>query len=214
MDRTLTHFIAALRNAEVRISPAETLDAMNALELVGYRDRDFLKDSLSLVLPKTADEKETFDTTFDQFFSFEDVAAQAAALAETEEGDGFGEGEGSGQGEGAGGTGTGKGGKGKGRKKGKFEAGAEEEEDLGPGEMSEPRSELGRALMHESTGRSHRAHGRRGQGSEARRNPGVHPEGPLHAQDHGRDGPCRTHARNRRSAAESRASRNGASARS
>ena len=31
MDRTLTHFIAALRNAEVRISPAETLDAMNTL---------------------------------------------------------------------------------------------------------------------------------------------------------------------------------------
>ena len=76
VDRTLTHFIAALRNAEVRISPAETLDAMNALELVGYRDRDFLKDSLSLVLPKTADEKETFDATFDQFFSFEDVSAQ------------------------------------------------------------------------------------------------------------------------------------------
>ena len=68
MDRTLTHFIAALRNAEVRISPAETLDAMNAVGLVGYRDRAFLKDSLALVLPKTADEKETFDTTFDQFF--------------------------------------------------------------------------------------------------------------------------------------------------
>ncbi len=145
MDRTLTHFIAALRNAEVRISPAETLDAMNALELVGYRDRDFLKDSLSLVLPKTADEKETFDTTFDQFFSFEDVSAQAATLAEA--GEGFG-GDGEGEGEGAGGTGAGKGGKG--RKKGKFEAEAEEE-DLGPGEMTEPRSELGRALMHESS---------------------------------------------------------------
>ena len=148
MDRTLTHFIAALRNAEVRISPAETLDAMNALELVGYRDRDFLKDSLSLVLPKTADEKETFDTTFDQFFSFEDVSAQAATLAEAGEGFG-GDGEGGdGEGEGAGGMGTGKGGKG--RKKGKFEAEAEEE-DLGPGEMTEPRSELGRALMHESS---------------------------------------------------------------
>ena len=150
MDRTLTHFIAALRNAEVRISPAETLDAMNALELVGYRDRDFLKDSLSLVLPKTADEKETFDTTFDQFFSFEDVSAQAATLAEAGEGfggDGEG-GDGEGEGEGAGGTGAGKGGKG--RRKGKFEAEAEEE-DLGPGEMTEPRSELGRALMHESS---------------------------------------------------------------
>ena len=150
MDRTLTHFIAALRNAEVRISPAETLDAMNALELVGYRDRDFLKDSLSLVLPKTADEKETFDTTFDQFFSFEDVSAQTATLAEAGEGFG-GDGEGGdGEGESAGGTGAGKGGRGKGRKKGKFEAEAEEE-DLGPGEMTEPRSELGRALMHESS---------------------------------------------------------------
>ena len=79
MDRTLTHFIAALRNAEVRVSPAETLDAMNAVELVGYRDRAFLKDSLARVLSKTADEKDTYDTTFDQFFSFEDVAGRTGA---------------------------------------------------------------------------------------------------------------------------------------
>ena len=148
MDRTLTRFIAALRNAEVRISPAETLDAMNALELVGYRDRGFLKNSLALVLPKTADEKETFDTTFDQFFSFEDVSTQAAFAEDGDEGDGAGNGsgEGEGQGEGSGGTGGGKGGK----RKGKF-AGDEEEEDLGPGAMSEPRSELGRLLMNEGT---------------------------------------------------------------
>ena len=144
MDRTLTHFIAALRNAEVRISPAETLDAMNALELVGYRDRDFLKNSLSLVLPKTSDEKETFDTAFDQFFSFEDIAAEAA-LSEIDDADGE---EGSGDGQGGEGT-QGAGGQGKGGaggKKGKFEE-QHEEEDLGIGEMSEPRSELGRLLM-------------------------------------------------------------------
>ncbi len=148
MDRTLTRFIAALRNAEVRISPAETLDAMNALELVGYRDRGFLKNSLALVLPKTADEKETFDTTFDQFFSFEDVSTQAAFAEDGDESDGAGNGrgEGEGQGEGSGGTGSGKGGK----RKGKF-ADDEEEEDLGPGAMSEPRSELGRLLMNEGT---------------------------------------------------------------
>ena len=144
MDRTLTHFIAALRNAEVRISPAETLDAMNALELVGYRDRAFLKNSLALVLPKTADEKETFDTAFDQFFSFEDLSTQIHEGGD-EEGEGEDGGEGQNQGEGSGG------GKGGGAKKSKFAGVEEDEDDLGAGEMSEPRSELGRLLMQEGT---------------------------------------------------------------
>src|SRR5918992_547120 len=70
MDQLLTNFIRALRNADVRISTAETLDALNAIQLIGYRDRQLLKDSLGLVLPKTLDEKAAFDTCFDQFFSF------------------------------------------------------------------------------------------------------------------------------------------------
>ena len=149
MDRTLTHFIAALRNAEVRISPAETLDAMNALELVGYRDRDFLKNSLALVLPKTADEKETFDATFDQFFTFEDVEAAAAGESGEEDSADVGseaDGE-TGEGEGGGG-GTGRGG---GKPKGGVDAAADEEEALGSGEMAEPQSALGRLLMEEGT---------------------------------------------------------------
>ena len=149
MDRTLTHFVAALRNAEVRISPAETLDAMNTLELVGYRDRDFLKNSLALVLPKTADEKETFDATFDQFFTFEDVADRAAGEAGEQDSPEFGneaaDGEAA-EGEGGGG-GTGRGG---GKPKGQLEA-AEEEEALGGGEMAEPQSALGRLLLQEGT---------------------------------------------------------------
>ena len=150
MDRTLTRFIAALRNAEVRISPAETLDAMNALELVGFADREFLKNSLSLVLPKTPDEKDTFETTFDQFFSFEDVSGRAVVGGEEDDEDGGDEADGQNQGEGSGGgKGGGKGAKGRG--KSKFAAEEAEEEDLGPGEMSEPRSELGRLLMQSST---------------------------------------------------------------
>lgn len=70
MDQLLTNFIRALRNADVRISTAETLDAFSTVQLVGYRDRQLLKDSLGLVLPKTPDEKAVFDTCFDQFFSF------------------------------------------------------------------------------------------------------------------------------------------------
>ena len=73
MDRTISNFIRALRNAEVRVSTAETLDAISAVELVGYSDKAHLKRSLSMVLPKTADEKETFDACFDNFFRFQDV---------------------------------------------------------------------------------------------------------------------------------------------
>ena len=151
MDRNLTRFIAALRNAEVRVSPAETLDAMNALELVGYRDRGFLKDSLALVLPKTADEKETFADIFDRHFSVDDITAQSATVDGDPEGadeDGGGEGQGEGIGEGKGG---GKAKKGKGKRKMAALEEDEEEEDLGPGEMAEPKSELGRLLMQNST---------------------------------------------------------------
>ena len=152
MDRTLTNFIAALRNAEVRVSPAETLDALNAVELVGYRDRRLLKDALALMLPKTIDEKDTFDDTFDRFFTFEDVAGENLAIdLEGEEGedaeDGEGQGGGNAQGErrGAGG------GKGK-NKKNRFLSieQEEEEEDLGPGDMASPHSPLGQLLMQDS----------------------------------------------------------------
>ena len=82
MDRTLSNFIRALRNAEVRVSTAETLDAFNTVELVGYRDRNFLKSALSMVLPKTADEKETFEDCFEQFFSFKTFANDSRAANE------------------------------------------------------------------------------------------------------------------------------------
>jgi uncharacterized protein with von Willebrand factor type A (vWA) domain len=75
MDQMLTNFIRALRNADVRISTAETLDAFSTLQLIGYADRQLLKQSLSLVLPKTQDEKALFDATFDQFFALKDPAA-------------------------------------------------------------------------------------------------------------------------------------------
>ena len=154
MDRTLTNFIAALRNAEVRVSPAETLDALNAVELVGYRDRRLLKDALALMLPKTIDEKDTFDDTFDRFFTFEDVAGENLAIdLEGEEGEDAEDGEGEGQG---GGNAQGErrgagGGKGK-NKKNRFLSieQEEEEEDLGPGDMASPHSPLGQLLMQDS----------------------------------------------------------------
>src|SRR5262245_26898254 len=94
MDQLLTQFIGALRNADIRISTAETLDALSTVELVGYSDRRLLKDSLSLVLPKPLDEKAAFDTCFDQFFSFGERASLPPSTSESDvalSGDGAGQ---------------------------------------------------------------------------------------------------------------------------
>ncbi len=71
MERTLVDFVKVLRMAEIDVSPAETIDAINAMDLVGYDDRAFLKDSLSIVLSKNPEEKEAFDVCFDRYFTFD-----------------------------------------------------------------------------------------------------------------------------------------------
>lgn len=156
MDRTLTNFIRALRNSDVRISTAETLDALSVVELVGYQDRGALKRALSLALSKTPDEKATFDACFDQFFSFSEIQGQRAPEPGADgELDEDGEESGEGGGEGAGGSEQ-QGGKGGKKKKSKTKAAPETrldddaEEDLGPGPMSEAQSSLGQLLMHDS----------------------------------------------------------------
>ena len=160
MDRTLASFIGALRNAEVRISTAETLDAFNTVELVGYKDRDLLKRSLSLALPKTRDEKESFDTCFDRFFSFDDIrGARAGArddAAEDSESGAAGNEADNGAGGGGDQAAEPRQGTAQGRRKAKRPgAGAlageqEPDEDLGPGEMAVPRSALGKLLLLDS----------------------------------------------------------------
>ena len=81
MDRILSEFIVSLRHAGVRISVSETLDALQSVRLVGYGDRDTLRDSLLATLPKSAREKEIFSRCFDLFFSF-DHFADAESVAD------------------------------------------------------------------------------------------------------------------------------------
>ncbi|MCP4665602.1 MAG: VWA domain-containing protein [Deltaproteobacteria bacterium] len=71
MEHVLHDMIIALRSSGVRISPSETMDAMHAARLMGYADRQILKDSLSAALAKTQGEKEIFETCFDRFFSLD-----------------------------------------------------------------------------------------------------------------------------------------------
>ena len=68
MDVTFARFVAALRHAEVQVSPAETLDAFAIVERLGIGDPALLKDALALGLAKSHDEKARFDATFERFF--------------------------------------------------------------------------------------------------------------------------------------------------
>ena len=68
MEVTLARFVQALRNADVRVSPAETLDAFDIVQRIGVRDERLLKDALALVLAKSLEEKAHFDDTFQRFF--------------------------------------------------------------------------------------------------------------------------------------------------
>ncbi|MGZ3578474.1 MAG: hypothetical protein ACXU98_05600, partial [Syntrophales bacterium] len=76
MDRTLENFITALRRSGVRISVAETMDVLRAVELSGYGDRRVLKNFLSASLAKSMPEKEIFDVCFSRFFSLDYITGE------------------------------------------------------------------------------------------------------------------------------------------
>lgn len=78
MADVLLRLLRAARGAGVRISAAETLDALHAAEAVGYGDRQVLRDALTLSLAKSVAEKQLFEATFDRYFQRSAPAAQAA----------------------------------------------------------------------------------------------------------------------------------------
>ncbi|KIU48949.1 MULTISPECIES: VWA domain-containing protein [Bradyrhizobium] len=69
MRENLHRFFRAARGAGVRVSPAESIDAMRAVAQVGFADRDVLRDTFLLTLAKTQDEKRSLGECFDLFFS-------------------------------------------------------------------------------------------------------------------------------------------------
>ena len=68
MPENLVSFIQVLRTHDVRVSPAETLDAVNVAATLGYADRQRLRDGLGMALAKTAEEEAIFLQCFDRFF--------------------------------------------------------------------------------------------------------------------------------------------------
>ncbi len=69
MQSKLVSFIQVLRSHDVRISPAETLDAMAIASVLGFSNRGHLRDGLAMALAKTPEEKTTFSECFDRFFT-------------------------------------------------------------------------------------------------------------------------------------------------
>ena len=72
----IADFIRVLRAADVRVSPAEAIDAADVIGAVGFDDRDILKYALSQCLAKTEPEKRAFDTCFDSYFTLPDMAQE------------------------------------------------------------------------------------------------------------------------------------------
>ena len=69
MRENLHRFFRAARGVGVHVSPAESIDAMRAVEQVGFSDRTVLRDALLLTLAKSQDEKLALGDCFDLFFS-------------------------------------------------------------------------------------------------------------------------------------------------
>lgn len=74
MRENLHRFFRAARGVGVHVSPAESIDAMRAVAVVGFNDRDVLRDTLLLTLAKSEDEKRALSDCFDLFFETPEVA--------------------------------------------------------------------------------------------------------------------------------------------
>jgi uncharacterized protein with von Willebrand factor type A (vWA) domain len=81
MQDELVSFIQVLRTHDIRVSPAETLDAMHVATTLGYADRSLLRDGLAMTLAKTPEEEAIFLTCFDRYFrqQLADFSTQEAA---------------------------------------------------------------------------------------------------------------------------------------
>src|SRR3954468_10461867 len=69
MDAVINDFVQVLRGHQLRISPAESIDALLALKQVGLGERGMVRDTLRATLIKNQEDTETFDRLFDLYFS-------------------------------------------------------------------------------------------------------------------------------------------------
>lgn len=64
----LLAFVQYLRGKKIPVSPADTLDAIEVAELMGYENRSLLKNGLAAALAKSRHELTVFEAAFDDYF--------------------------------------------------------------------------------------------------------------------------------------------------
>ena len=69
MERIIARFVAALRESGIRVSPGESLDAVQALALAGMEGRRLSRQLLRLTLVKNVNDIPVFNEVFNRFFS-------------------------------------------------------------------------------------------------------------------------------------------------
>jgi uncharacterized protein with von Willebrand factor type A (vWA) domain len=78
MERIITGFVAALRESGIRVSPGESLDAVQALALCGMEGRRSSRQLLRLTLVKNVNDIPVFNEVFNRYFSrFQHVDPEA-----------------------------------------------------------------------------------------------------------------------------------------
>ncbi|MBI5069930.1 MAG: VWA domain-containing protein [Deltaproteobacteria bacterium] len=80
MERLVVGFVRLLRRAGLRVSPGETLDAVQALAATGLADRARARAALRLTLVKSEAELGRFDALFDGYFGEATPARGPGAL--------------------------------------------------------------------------------------------------------------------------------------
>lgn len=73
MDKVINRFVSLLRQRDVRISPAETIDALRALGELRISDRTAVKAALSGTLIKNERDLPIFEEVFESFFRLVDL---------------------------------------------------------------------------------------------------------------------------------------------
>src|SRR5919107_4971067 len=79
MDAVINDFVQVLRSHQLRVPPAESIDALHALKQVGIGERGVVRDTLRTTLIKNQDDTETFDRLFDLYFSMRPHTEKPAA---------------------------------------------------------------------------------------------------------------------------------------
>ncbi len=68
MDDRIIEFVRGMRAAGVRVSMAESMDAMRAVEVLGVMDKELFRQSMRVTLVKESDDFAVFDELFPLYF--------------------------------------------------------------------------------------------------------------------------------------------------